>query len=902
MINMNPGSIDWSKEDVVLMTPAGVQHRSYVTSRPASANCVTVKQGYDLGGYYIVDCGDYLSLRVFRSWDHCTYYRVTDFTGAVAKNAANLAPWCGSRYPINPDCVFESNREMRIYPDRKFAVVRRVTFADGDTLTYVSSDCHDLNRASRWGTTRASEISTAMLAATTPVIHEVFSDEDVAKYRQPMTKAIAKVIMSWCPDGYCDLTGKELRRPNFYWIGHPTAATQKAVEEFLGKDRPDSEHSRIWSEYTKKNHTENITSISDLLMFMGITGSVMAAAKSKQERAEELAKYVEEAWNHPDEHANEAIWFRKENQICLALPNSASGGYYWGGYGAGCKKIFAYDVKTKKRLYAEQDKRGNWSFPIPGLPYLQKACYLGRKHVYVRTDSGSRISKMVGTTTTILDGLTVEELFAGTNVGWILTNPHEKCVVKDDDDPDKRGVLANVDAFFRNDRIGTIAIMILATTGTPVLEQLLKANLFNMYFTILEDSISGYADARIADVDKKKVDRSYSQCIQYHGKQKNLKKMFNMPMTVLRYIDDACTWKTDTSYSSSYVRRSVPTLAGAERALGINSLGDLDADSLRKCMALASDTRQRNVWSNIGDVVVAATGGKCPPKQILSYIEEYRVAYNTIFADYLRMRTQLQTIEKTVPAAAGIWSEKRYPMKPGSARKFIAYVEGMPDRRYTGTTRPLDAKDFVAQLAYTYKEASKTPGKFVVVRDDLGRLCGVSIQMTPNEHLHFLHDEASYWVGFYHDAAKDGAFKEAVKRVQPLQWTDEKSGLMIVAPNCVNDIKEEGMTLSHCVASYVDPIISGKENIMFLRRTDMPEIPFYTVEILGDGEIRQVHCYANGSCTEEDQIRAGINSGLPSYNKTFDVVKFLQDWAKAMKGKVKASSITPYYRALCAIR
>ena len=93
----------------------------------------------------------------------------------------------------------------------------------------------------------------------------------------------------------------------------------------------------------------------------------------------------------------------------------------------------------------------------------------------------------------------------------------------------------------------------------------------------------------------------------------------------------------------------------------------------------------------------------------------------------------------------------------------------------------------------------------------------------------------------------------------------------------------------------------------------MPGAPFYTVElippldnqgnILDDHKkiIRQVHCYYNGDLTEQGQTTAFEQSGMPVYNKKFNIVEFLLKWAKAKKD-IDPQSIKSRYGALCAIR
>lgn len=54
-------------------------------------------------------------------------------------------------------------------------------------------------------------------------------------------------------------------------------------------------------------------------------------------------------------------------------------------------------------------------------------------------------------------------------------------------------------------------------------------------------------------------------------------------------------------------------------------------------------------------------------------------------------------------------------------------------------------------------------------------------------------------------------------------------GYKVVVPKCTQDVKEEGMTLAHCVGSYIDKIINGESYIVFLRK-DIEE-SLVTIEI-----------------------------------------------------------------------
>ena len=70
----------------------------------------------------------------------------------------------------------------------------------------------------------------------------------------------------------------------------------------------------------------------------------------------------------------------------------------------------------------------------------------------------------------------------------------------------------------------------------------------------------------------------------------------------------------------------------------------------------------------------------------------------------------------------------------------------------------------------------------------------------------------------------------------------ERSGLVIVVPTCAADIKMEGALQHHCVGAsdtYMNRMNKGESFILFLRKKEDPETPYYTLEVEYDGKIRQ---------------------------------------------------------------
>jgi len=96
------------------------------------------------------------------------------------------------------------------------------------------------------------------------------------------------------------------------------------------------------------------------------------------------------------------------------------------------------------------------------------------------------------------------------------------------------------------------------------------------------------------------------------------------------------------------------------------------------------------------------------------------------------------------------------------------------------------------------------------------------------------------------------------------EYADKKYA--IVAPEGITDIMAEGDVLCHCVGKgdqYWDRIQRREAFILFLRKADSPDAPFYTLEIEPGGTIRQKRGKFNRSDQDGSVAR-----------------KFLQEWQK----------------------
>lgn len=91
-----------------------------------------------------------------------------------------------------------------------------------------------------------------------------------------------------------------------------------------------------------------------------------------------------------------------------------------------------------------------------------------------------------------------------------------------------------------------------------------------------------------------------------------------------------------------------------------------------------------------------------------------------------------------------------------------------------------------------------------------------------------------------------------------LKYEYKGSAYQIVAPRTITDIVREGSLLGHCIHtcdSYYQRIETKESFIMFLRKNDDPEKPWYTLEVEPSGNIRQKRTVGDN---QNDDLKAAV--------------------------------------------
>lgn len=74
----------------------------------------------------------------------------------------------------------------------------------------------------------------------------------------------------------------------------------------------------------------------------------------------------------------------------------------------------------------------------------------------------------------------------------------------------------------------------------------------------------------------------------------------------------------------------------------------------------------------------------------------------------------------------------------------------------------------------------------------------------------------------------------------------------VVTPHKPDDIKNEGTELNHCVGSYIDSVLQGRTQIMFMRKADTPTESLVTLEVRSR-TIQQARGYGNRELNEVER-------------------------------------------------
>lgn len=152
------------------------------------------------------------------------------------------------------------------------------------------------------------------------------------------------------------------------------------------------------------------------------------------------------------------------------------------------------------------------------------------------------------------------------------------------------------------------------------------------------------------------------------------------------------------------------------------------------------------------------------------------------------------------------------------------------------------------------EQGISSPSSAAILLRDYIRMCR-DMEIEPREKypksLKKLHDIAQMNFSVKADPKKNEDIKAVIETPSYRGLEYKKKPYAIVAPLDANEIIKEGSSLSHCVASYVNDVISERCKILFLRQADDVGKPLVTIEVR-ENNIRQVRGAYNRSALGDE--------------------------------------------------
>ena len=113
------------------------------------------------------------------------------------------------------------------------------------------------------------------------------------------------------------------------------------------------------------------------------------------------------------------------------------------------------------------------------------------------------------------------------------------------------------------------------------------------------------------------------------------------------------------------------------------------------------------------------------------------------------------------------------------------------------------------------------------------------------------HDKAQFSYKVVVDRANQEKFVAQAEKNAVLEY--EGKEFIVKVPRDPNEVIQEGTTLKHCVASYVENVRNGNTIVCFIRKKDDPDASFFTSEVL-NGVVNQVKGYTNTLPKDENLL------------------------------------------------
>ena len=131
------------------------------------------------------------------------------------------------------------------------------------------------------------------------------------------------------------------------------------------------------------------------------------------------------------------------------------------------------------------------------------------------------------------------------------------------------------------------------------------------------------------------------------------------------------------------------------------------------------------------------------------------------------------------------------------------------------------------------------------------------------------HDRVTVQLRIKKNAKKEAQLMELEKELVKT-YTFSKNGLFLSIPASIEDFINEGNRLNHCVGSnesYMNSHIARKHTIIFVRKEEAPDVPYYTLTLNDKNNLSQ--CLGKGNKSMTKEVESFINAYTQFLNNPF---------------------------------
>lgn len=186
---------------------------------------------------------------------------------------------------------------------------------------------------------------------------------------------------------------------------------------------------------------------------------------------------------------------------------------------------------------------------------------------------------------------------------------------------------------------------------------------------------------------------------------------------------------------------------------------------------------------------------------------------------------------------ANFYEKYIYLMRYTTLHKLCRYINR---NRITHAQDYFDYTKWIEEMGYDMRnEFNLFPTNFNRVHDEMSR-----------QYMRFKDRQAKEDVERFNRILR--RMKKETVEIEAMNL--DADGLFIRLPNKLEELKEEGEALHHCVGTYMEKVSKGETMIFFIRKKADPEKPYYTLEWHG----RVIQCRGFRNCDMTPEVKAFV--------------------------------------------